>query len=116
MSEETERAEKEKAEKKKKEETDKIKKKMKGQITATNEKAAILSGEKEKIGKYKTKPTAKIGKSKKEEHADLDKFFKSVEEGFTDIKEIREKEKDKKPYDGALGKVEVERIVKTVNK
>lgn len=111
-----EKSEQEKAEKKKKEETDKIKKKMKGQITATNEKAEILSGEKKKIGKYNTKPTTKTGKSKKEEDADLDNFFKSVEEGFTDIKEIKEKEKDKKPYDGTLGKVEIQRIVRTTNK
>lgn len=114
MTDVTEEEEKKKEEKKKKEETDKIKKKMKGQIEATNEKAAILSGEKKKIGKYKTKSATKTGKSKEEEKADLDKFFKSVEEGFTDIKEI--KEKDSKPYDGTLGKVEVERIVKTVNK
>lgn len=103
-----------KEEKQKNEVKDKIKKRMRGQVTATTEKAAILSGEKSKIGKYKTQNTTKGGKSKKEEDADLDKFFKSVEEGFTDIKAVREK--DKKPYDGMLGRVEVERVVKTTNK
>ena len=111
MAEETEE---QKEQKKKDEAKEKIKKGLKGQITATNEKAAILSGEKSKIGKYKTQNTTKGGKTKKEEDADLDKFFNSVEEGFTDIKTI--KEKDKKPYDGTLGKVKIERIVKTTNK
>lgn len=94
---------------KKKEETpkDKLKKRMKKQVEATNEKASIFNGEKEKIGKFNTK---KVGSQVKE--GDLDKFFKNVEEGFRDVKAVAQH--DAKPYDGILGKVEVERLTKTV--
>lgn len=94
---------------KKKEETpkDKLRKRMKKQIEATNEKASIFSGEKEKIGKFKTQ---KAGTQVKD--GGLDKFFKNVEEGFRNIKAVAEH--DPKPYDGILGRVEVERLTKTV--
>lgn len=88
---------------------DAIKKRMKKQIDATEEKAAIFSGEKDKIGKYKTKE----GKKSEPKEADLDKFFRQVEEGFTDLKQV--KKYDKHPYDGKLGNVQVERLVKTTN-
>lgn len=94
---------------KKKEEApkDKLKKRMKKQVEATNEKASIFNGEKEKIGKFKTK------KEKDEDkEGNLDKFFKNVEEGFRDVKAVAEH--DLKPYDGTLGRVEVERLTKTV--
>lgn len=80
---------------------------MKKQIDATNEKAKIFSGEKETIGKFKTQKAGTQGKPE-----DLDKFFKNVEEGFRGVKAVAEK--DQKPYDGMLGRVEVERLVRTV--
>ena len=98
--------------KKKGDEKTQIKNKLKKQVDATNEKAEIFNGEKSKIGKYQT-INVKPG-SNKSDQADLDKFFKSVEEGFTDLSSV--KARDKKPYDGLLGKVEVERLIKTTNK
>ncbi len=96
---------------KKKEESpkDKLKSRMKKQVEATNEKASIFNGEKEQIGKFKTKKAESQAKE-----GDLDKFFKNVEEGFRDVKAVAQH--DAKPYDGMLGKVEVERLAKTVKK
>jgi hypothetical protein len=110
------------AQKKKPDPKESLKNKMKKQVNAINEKADIFSGKKDKIGKYDTtkkKLGKKLGKEEakavgKEEATDLDKFFRSVEEGFRDIKVVAKE--DKKPYDGLLGRVEVERLTKTINK
>ena len=100
------------AQNKKENPKEKIKSRFKKQIDATNEKAKIFNGEKEKLGKYQTKKPKT--EDKKEDVADLDKFFTQVEEGFLDIRSVRDK--DEKPYDGLLGRVEVERLNKTTNK
>ena len=92
----------------------KIKRRMTQEVNGIGDSADLLVGKKELGGKKKFKTKEEAKKSKKgqpEELSDFDRFLQEVEKGFVGTT----KEKDT-PYQGMLGKVKVERLVKGTHK